>query len=106
MKTYNERKIRARIKEINFILDEDEKTGSLADDEFKKYWQELYRLEQDLVHLYIIRHLSQTHKVAELDMSLYPYHEEESDSDMDACKERHEASCNFHKKVTACRDRG
>lgn len=98
MKTHNERKIRARINEINLILDEDEKTGYLADNEFRKYWQELYKLEQDLVHLYIIRHLSQKRKVMELDISLLPINDDESDSNMEICKERNEASYYFIRK--------
>lgn len=98
MKTYNERQIRARINEINLILDEDEKMGHLSDKAFKYYWQKLHQLERDLMLIYIIRHLTRERKVPELDLSLLPICDETVDSDMTNCMERHEASCYFHKK--------
>lgn len=98
MEICDEKKIRERICELNEILEYDSKNGHLTDSEFRQCCNELHQKEQELTNIYILHHLSTKHKVMELDMSLYPYHEEESDSDMDACKERHEASCNFHKK--------
>ena len=98
MENHNEKHIRAQIKEINLILDEDEKTGHLSDKAFKYYWQKLHQLERDLMRIYIIRHLTRERKMPELDLSLLPIYDDTGDSDMTNCMERHEASCYFHKK--------
>lgn len=96
MRNYDEKQIRKRICELNEILEDDAKNGHLTDSMFRQCCNELQQKERELTNIYIIRHLSQKHKVAELDMSLYPYHEEESDSDMETCKEHditHSRSC-------------
>ena len=99
MKKYNEVQIRKRISMLNDLLDKDEKDGLLSVQKFNQYWQELHQLEHDLLLIYILRYLKRKINIVDLDLSLLPFSDDGSDSDMEECKTHIEAYISHsHKK--------
>ena len=88
MVALTEKEILENISIINKKLEDDDKKGILSDAEYQQCCKELHDSQNNLRTLYIQRYLASKKETVELDMSLFPFYEEESDGNLETCKER------------------
>lgn len=83
MLALTEEEILENINALNSKLEDDEKKGILSDAEYKQCRINLQKAENSLRNMYIQKHLAKEKEAVEPDVTLLPFYDDESDSDMD-----------------------